>query len=295
MSIWTYTYIWFKLEFLWGSAGNKTQSLVHVWQILHHWVTSSSLKLANFNYLFFNESWVQSTHLFGKLAGIRSTVAYVDSAVCICLRSKFHLVLSPANSGAAGASPVVLHVLALKEETLNKQWWQRNWAWVSLNLTSCVTAWRSPPMCDTLQLGENVLILFSLPSLTGNAAEWRCKTEKTFADEMPAPQEAAPAGGVALEKLTSTFEVLCDPKSNLFRFCSLLYVTIFFTLSVFFQVWSFRWGQSDTKIFEMSPVHCSVNQQAFSSLPSYSLHLFFPFSFEKALSFPLYLYFGFFI
>lgn len=56
-----------------------------------------------------------------------------------------------------------------------------------------------------------------------NEAQWK----SFFADEMIAPHEAVHAVELMFEKLTSAFEELCDPKGDLFRFCSLLYVTIF--------------------------------------------------------------------
>lgn len=65
------------------------------------------------------------------------------------------------------------------------------------------------------------------------------------------------------EKLTPIFEELCDAKGGQWGFCSLLYVTIF-SWVIFYQMWSFRWGQSDTKIFEsvgISLDHGTVKHQ----------------------------------
>lgn len=75
-------------------------------------------------------------------------------------------------------------------------------------------------------LEKNVVILFKLTSLMENAAEWG--TVKRFSQTKTiAPHEAMHAVETTMEKLTSTFEELRDPKENQFRFCTLLCVTIF--------------------------------------------------------------------
>lgn len=97
-------------------------------------------------------------------------------------------------------------------------------------------------------LRKNGVALFSLASLMGNAAEG--STGKRLSQTKRSGRMKLCMQWGWCEKWTSAFEGLCDPKGGPFRCRSLLYVTIFPPRVIFYQMWSFRWGQSDTKIFE---------------------------------------------
>ena len=100
-----------------------------------------------------------------------------------------------------------------------------------------------------------------------NGVEWgtvkRLSQTKTIA-----PREAVHAVETRLEKLTSTFEELHDPKENQFRFCFLRCVTIF-PWVIFDQLWSFQWGPSDAEISEAAGISLdpyTVKHQAWKLL-----------------------------
>lgn len=133
--------------------------------------------------------------------------------------------------------------------------WQRNETWVSLILTFGVITWTLFPTYNIFLGGilrKNGVALFSLASLMGKAAEG--STGKRLSQTKRSGRMKLCLQWGWCEKWTSAFEGLCDPKGDPFRCCSLLYVTIFFPWVIFYQMWSFRWGQSDTKIFESSKI-----------------------------------------
>lgn len=94
------------------------------------------------------------------------------------------------------------------------------------------------------------------------------ESEKAFPDNVIAPGEAVRTVERTFEDLTPTFEERCDPTAAHFRFCSLLYATIF-SWVIFYRAWSFRSGQSDTKISDSAGISLdqrTVKCQALKSL-----------------------------
>lgn len=80
-----------------------------------------------------------------------------------------------------------------------------------------------------------------------NAAEW--SAVKRLPQTKPLPRLELCMKSDNVWKVNPSFGKLCDPQGNPCRFCSLLHVRIS-PWVIFYRVWSLRWGQSDTKIFE---------------------------------------------